>query len=375
MIKADNFEDKILNKNPSLLRSLSAKKSNNFNFNKIKKFKKFKTVVIIGMGGSILGSKALYSFLRHKIKKNFIFIDNLDFKLLKSVNIKKDASKFLFIIISKSGNTTETILNAGYFKNYLKKNNVIIISEKKNNSLSTLAKNKNFFFIKHNPHIGGRYSIFSEVGMVPAYLMGLNPYKIKKKLLQFYKNKKNLILSKKNTKKLYQKKIKTLVFFNYVPQLDDFLFWCQQLLAESLGKNKKGFIPVISNAPKDHHSLMQLYLDGPKKNFYTFFNVLNEKSLKINNNKILYSHRYLKNKSLAKILYSQKLAAEKVFLRKKIPFRSFEVLKRNEKTLGELFCFFILETILLGRSLNVNPFDQPSVELIKKETKQILINS
>ena len=127
--------------------------------------------------------------------------------------------------------------------------------------------------------------------------------------------------------------------------------------------------------PKDNHSLMQLYLDGPKKNFYTFFNVLNEKSLKINNNKILYSHRYLKNKSLAKILYSQKLAAEKVFLRKKIPFRSFEVLKRNEKTLGELFCFFILETILLGRSLNVNPFDQPSVELIKKETKQILINS
>ena len=132
---------------------------------------------------------------------------------------------------------------------------------------------------------------------------------------------------------------------------------------------------MISSMPKDNHSLMQLYLDGPKKNFYTFFNVLNEKSLKINNNKILYSHRYLKNKSLAKILYSQKLASEKVFLRKKIPFRSFEVLKRNEKTLGELFCFFILETILLGRSLNVNPFDQPSVELIKKETKQILINS
>ena len=133
MIKADNFEDKILNKNPSLLRSLSAKKSNNFNFNKIKKFKKFKTVVIIGMGGSILGSKALYSFLKHKIKKNFIFIDNLDFKLLKSVDTKKNPSKFLFIIISKSGNTTETIVNTGYYKKYLKKNNVIIISEKKNN--------------------------------------------------------------------------------------------------------------------------------------------------------------------------------------------------------------------------------------------------
>ena len=111
------------------------------------------------------------------------------------------------------------------------------------------------------------------------------------------------------------------------------------------------------------------------KNFYTFFHVLGENSLKIKNNKILPSHKHLKNKNLTKILYSQKLATEEVFLRKKIPFRSFEVIKRNEKTLGELFCFFILETILLGRSLNVNPFDQPSVELIKEETKKILLRS
>ena len=127
--------------------------------------------------------------------------------------------------------------------------------------------------------------------------------------------------------------------------------------------------------PQDNHSLMQLYLDGPKKNFYTFFHFLNEKSLKINSNKIFSSHGHLKNKNLAKILYSQKMATEKVFLRKKIPFRSFEILKRDEKTLGQLFCFFILETILLGRSLNVNPFDQPSVELIKEETKKILLKS
>ena len=93
----------------------------------------------------------------------------------------------------------------------------------------------------------------------------------------------------------------------------------------------------------------------------------------INKNKILKSHNYLKNKSISKIIYSQKLATEKVFLSKKIPFRSFEVLNRNEQTLGELFSFFILETILLGRALKVNPYDQPSVELIKKETSKILI--
>ena len=124
--------------------------------------------------------------------------------------------------------------------------------------------------------------------------------------------------------------------------------------------------------PKDNHSLMQLYLDGPKKSFYTFFNTLDNRDIKMQNNNISSSHKYLKNQSIQKIKQSQMLATEKVFISKKIPFRSFSVLKRDEKSLGELFCFFILETILLGRALNVNPFDQPSVELIKKETKKVL---
>ena len=125
--------------------------------------------------------------------------------------------------------------------------------------------------------------------------------------------------------------------------------------------------------PKDNHSLMQFYLDGPQNFFFTFFHVFNKKLCKINNKNLLSSYKYLKNRNLEEILYSQKIATEKIFLRKKIPFRSFEVLERNEKTMGELFSFFILETILLGRALKVNPFDQPSVELIKTETKKILL--
>ena len=85
------------------------------------------------------------------------------------------------------------------------------------------------------------------------------------------------------------------------------------------------------------------------------------------------SQKYLKNKDLSKIILAQKKATENVFIKKNIPFRSFEIKKRNEKTLGELFSFFILETILIGKSLNLNPFDQPAVELIKKETKRLLI--
>jgi len=118
---------------------------------------------------------------------------------------------------------------------------------------------------------------------------------------------------------------------------------------------------------------MQLYLDGPKNNFFTFFYVKERNSIKINKDKILSSHYYLKNKNLSQITLAQKKATENVFKNKNIPFRSFEIYKRDEKTLGELFCFFISETILLGQSMKLNPFDQPSVELIKKETKKLLI--
>ena len=127
--------------------------------------------------------------------------------------------------------------------------------------------------------------------------------------------------------------------------------------------------------PKDNHSLMQLYLDGPQKSFFTFFSVKEKISNKIKNSTILKSFNYLKNKRFNEILDAQRRATEKVFEKKKIPFRSFQVKKRNEETLGELFTFFILETILLAECLKVNPYDQPSVELIKKDTKKILIKS
>ena len=125
--------------------------------------------------------------------------------------------------------------------------------------------------------------------------------------------------------------------------------------------------------PKDNHSLMQLYLDGPKNNFFTFFFIKKNNSDKIVNKNILSTHNFLKNKDLNQIIFSQKLATENVFLKKNIPFRSFEIIKRDEKSLGELFCFFILETILIGRALKINPYNQPAVELIKNETKKILL--
>ena len=125
--------------------------------------------------------------------------------------------------------------------------------------------------------------------------------------------------------------------------------------------------------PQDNHSLMQYYLDGIKNNFFTFYFFKEKSSKKIKKNMILKSHSYLKNKRLNEILFSQFSATEKVFRKKNIPFRSFIINNRSEETLGELFTFFILETILLAMAMGVNPYDQPAVELIKKETKKILI--
>ena len=108
---------------------------------------------------------------------------------------------------------------------------------------------------------------------------------------------------------------------------------------------------------------MQHYLDGIKNNFYTFYFVKENNSKKISKELLFKSHNFLKNKTINDIKFSQYLATENVFNKKKIPYRSFIIKKRDEKTLGELFIFFMLETILLGKALKLNPFNQPAVEL------------
>ena len=364
VLKNDYFKKKL-----KILLSLSKNYKYSYNKKIVHKYKKFQNFKIIGMGGSILGPKAIYQFLNHKIKKNFFFVDNLQTTL--NVHKKKN---FVNLIISKSGNTLETISNSNILIN--NKKNIFIV-ENKNNYLNILANQLKADIVEHKNYIGGRYSVLSEVGMLPAELMGLNENKFKRLnyLINNKKFTKNLIQNVASTLSLINSKKYLSVILNYDHKSENLFSWYQQLIAESLGKKSKGIIPLVSPMPKDNHSLMQFYLDGSKNSFYTFFSVLEKKSNKINNKHLLKSHSYLRNKKLSKIIESQIKATQNVFKRKKIPFRSFEILERNEQSLGEIFCFFILETILLGRALKVNPFDQPSVELIKKETKKILLSN
>ena len=363
-IKNDLY--KILKENNEILNSLRPTYKYRYNKKLIKKLKKENVLSIIGMGGSVLGTKAIYHFLKHKIKKTINFHDNLESNL-------KINQKNINIIVSKSGNTLETITNANLLLKKKSKN--VFITESKSSYLRSLALKIKAEIIDHNNFIGGRYSVLSEVGMLPAELMGLNEKKFKQ-LNNLIKNKNfiNLLITNvSSTLSFIKNKKLNSIILNYDSYSDNLFKWYQQLLAESLGKKGKGILPTISSMPKDNHSLMQLYLDGPKNNFFTFFYAKEKNTLKINSKEIIQSHKYLQNKTLEKIKFSQKIATENVFLRNQIPFRSFEILNKDEKSLGDLFCFFILETILLGRALNVNPYDQPSVELIKKETKKILI--
>ena len=357
----------LINKN-LVLDSLSKNYKDSYSKKSILKFKKFQKFMIIGMGGSILGTKSIFNFLKDKIKKKFVFLDNIQ----NDIPHLYKKENFLKIIVSKSGNTLETIVNSNILIKKDKRN--IFITEKKDSYLMNLAKRLKADIIHHNNYIGGRYSVLSEVGMLPAELMGLNPRKFRI-FNQLVKNKKflnNLIINVSNILYLSQKKKSNSIILNYDEKSCDFFYWYQQLVAESLGKKNNGVLPIVSNMPKDNHSLMQLYLDGPKNNFYTFFFVEDKNSEKINQKNLLSSLNYLKNKSFKRILKSQFTATQNVFKRKNIPFRSFLIKKRSEETLGELFTFFILETILLGKLMKLNPFNQPAVELIKQETKKVI---
>ena len=359
----------LLKSKNKILNSLSQNYKDNFTKNILLKYKRNTDYRVIGMGGSSLGTQTIYDFLKHKIKKKFVFSDNLQ------VNLNKDKKKYTNLIVSKSGNTIETIVNANIF--IKKKDKNIFITENKNSYLLNLAKKLKSDIIHHNNYIGGRYSVLSEVGMLPAELMGLKASNFRQ-LNNLIKNKRfinSLISNVSSTLYFIKKKKFNSVIINYDEKSKNLFNWYQQLIAESLGKKKKGLLPIISNMPKDNHSTMQLYLDGFKNNFFTFFYVNEKNSEKIKNNTILSSQYYLKNKNLSQVTLAQKKATENVFKNQNIPFRSFEINKRDEKTLGELFCFFILETILIGQSMNLNPYDQPAVELIKVETKKLLIKN
>ena len=367
------FKDLLVNKENFFFNTLSAEYQKTVSLKKsILKQKLHKNILVIGMGGSVLGSKMFSSFFG--LDKNYYFLDNLNNSIVNNF-IKKDLSKFSIFIISKSGKTLETLTNCNIILNNFnkrKKNiskNFIVISER-NNILSNFAKKNNLMFFEHNINLSGRYSVLSEVGLL---MFNLDYKKIIQGIDSVLKKglNKNLIRNAATLLTLIKKsKIDTHVSLIYSHNLLSYGYWHQQLLAESIGKKGQDFTPIISECPKDHHSIMQLYLDGKKNKFFTFFKTINNK---LDQPIKDYFDQKFKRKSLNNIIDSQFNATINIFKKNLIPFRVVLIdQKKPIQSFISLIVYSMLETAILCKALNLNPFNQPAVEEIKKETYSLL---
>ncbi len=338
----------------------------------ILKKKLHKNILIVGTGGSVLGTKMLSSFFG--LDNNYYFLDSLNNSAVNDL-IRKDLSKFSIFIISKSGQTLETLTNCNIILNNFNKRkkeiskNFIIISER-NSILFNFAKKNNILFFEHNINLSGRYSVLSEAGLL---MFNLDYKKIMQGINSVLKKdlKKNLINNAATLLTLITKsKIDTHVSLIYTHNLLNYGYWHQQLLAESIGKNGKDFTPIISECPKDHHSIMQLYLDGKRNKFFTFFKTINNK---IDQPIKDYFDQKLKKNSLNNIVDAQFNATIKVFKKNLIPFRVILIdQKKPIQSFISLLVYSMLETAILCKALDLNPFNQPAVEAIKKETYSLL---
>ena len=257
----------------------------------------FENVLFLGTGGSSLGGKTLVSikenFFLKDISPKVYFLENVDewsiSRLTKKINLQNTA----LVVISKSGETIETLSQFFFLKNEMKeirnfKKKVFIITENKKSTLKEIQEEEGFEFYEHKKNIGGRFSVFSIIGLLPASLIGFEISNFREGGKLFLKNLikddkgffDNHFFSALSLMILYKKNYNISVFMPYSDRLDNLSFWYRQLWAESIGKNKMGITPVNALGTVDQHSQAQLYLEGPSDKFFTFIFERQKKSKK-----------------------------------------------------------------------------------------------
>tara|TARA_X000001036_G_C20663930_1_gene800010 strand:- start:655 stop:1866 length:1212 start_codon:yes stop_codon:yes gene_type:complete len=349
-----------------------------------KKFKKNKNFfVVFGTGGSNLGARALINILIDQ-PKNILFFDNIDPLFFQNQIINLDINTTGFIIISKSGTTPETLSQFGSIINIAKErnileilfNNSLVVTEFKESPLFNIAKKNNCNLLEHKKDIGGRYSIFSNVGMIPAILAGLDVKKIHLGALKVIE-KKDFIDSFKFAqifKFCSSNNYLSNVMMTYSDGLNYFGKWYLQLWAESIGKKNKGVTALHAIGTTDQHSQLQLYLDGPKDKFFTFIKSnYQRKGLKIDDQIMREeSVNYLINKTMGDLMHAEQNATIDTFKLNNFKFREILLSEINEENMGALMAKSIIETIAACIYFDVDPFDQPAVEQGKILTKKYL---
>jgi len=348
------------------------------------KFKKNKkNFVVFGTGGSNLGARALINILTDQ-PKNILFFDNIDPLFFQNKLVNLDIKSTGFIIISKSGTTPETlsqfgsVINIANEKNILEKlyENSLVVTEFKNSPLYNIAKRNNCMLLEHKKDIGGRYSIFSNVGMIPAILADLDVKKIHEGALRTIE-KNNFVNSLKFAqifKFCSSNNYLSNVMMTYSDGLNYFGKWYLQLWAEIIVKNNKGVTPLHAIGTTDQHIQLQLYLDGPKDKFFTFIKSnYKNKGLKIDLEIMKEeSVNYLINKTMGDLMHAEQDATIDTFKLNYFKFREILLEEINEESIGSLMAESIIETIAACIYFDVDPFDQPAVEQGKILTKKYL---
>ncbi len=345
----------------------------------------FNNFLIIGTGGSSLGGKMLCGLSKNNLA-SLNFIENTDFDTIEQVIKDSDPKKTAIIAISKSGETAETLSVFSIFYQWLQSyvgesayKQCLIITEDKTSSLKTIAAQEGIYTLNHHLEIGGRYSVFSNVGLLPALLSGLNIDQIlmgaEKCLNEFKSEANNHILQGALYNFLFLKhhqKTSTVMLY-YADRLNYLGLWFRQLWAESIGKSGKGSNPVPALGTVDQHSQLQLWLDGPKDKIFTVITLdQKQKGQAIHFSDCPEKINYLEGKTIGDLMDAEQRAITQVLKENNCPVREIRLPHLDEETMGGLLMQFMIETILMADFLDVNPFDQPAVEQGKILTKQYL---
>ena len=341
------------------------------------------SIYIIGIGGSSLGTKAIYKFLRtsRNFKKRLFFLDTIDPLRINYLLSLSSLDNSHFVAISKSGNTIEPISIFKLISSKVKispENTTIIAGQNSKLHKYALLKKINYFEIPEN--VGGRFSVFSPVGLVPLSMIGVDIDALLKgcKLVHesFFNKEKyyELIMNKARFLVENKSRFNINIIFSYSSVFNDFNRWFVQLWAESLGKKnindtRQGLTPISLIGPDDQHSFLQLIMDGVRDKTITIFkirNFMDSTSIPKSNDFSIFESDYLDNKTFNELINLQADSTyEAIIKQKDIPCDKITINEINEINVAKLMYRFQLLTSCIGAFLQINSYDQPGVELGK----------
>ena len=350
---------------------------------------RFERVVVLGAGGSSLGGRAI-ARLNPKGGPKLHFADNLDPASLAALVDATDFARTGFLVISKSGSTVETISQylvcheaARAALSEAASGSFIVVTDPADSVLRRLAAARGHEALDHDPGVGGRFSVLSVVGLLPAAIAGLDPAEIRSGAAAVLDGAFGAGSPRSDPPALgaavslglaRHRGAAMSVLMPYGDALDPFAAWHRQLWAESLGKGGSGATPVPALGPLDQHSQLQLYLDGPRDKMFTIVQPdvggagpaipagrTGEEAL-----------AYLADKTVGDLVAAQQTATTEALIACGRPTRIFRLDRVDAAAMGALFMHFMLETMIAARMSGVNAFDQPAVERGKVRTREIL---